>query len=95
MPLGSPASFYFDYPKILWVKEQREHMRRLVEAWERQDVATVSTHLAALGSPDYLVVPIEHSEWLRERPECGYQFETARGDFWIFRRTPVTAAGGG
>lgn len=92
MPLGSPASFYADYPKIVWAKEQSEHMRQLVEAWKRQDAATVSAHLVALGSPDYLVAPIEHSEWLRERPGFAYQFETVRGDFGIFHRTSVKTA---
>ena len=86
MPLGSIASFYFDYPGILWVKGQRQHMQQLLEAWARRDRVGVSSHLAAFGPPDYLVVPAEHAGWLRDQPGFAYQFETARGSFWIFRR---------
>ncbi len=86
MPLGSASAFYVDYQDVQWLKAQRRHVQLVVEAWELQDLAGVSTHLAALGSPDYLVVPIEESAWLREQPDFGYQFETARGAYGIFRR---------
>lgn len=88
MPLGTASAFYVNYQDVQWLKAQRQHVQRVLEAWRRQDLAGISARLAALGSPDYLVVPTEHAAWLRDRPELGYQFETARGAFWIFRRQP-------
>ncbi len=90
MPLGSIAAFYLDYPNILWCQAQRQEAHYLVEAWEREDLPAVSTRLAHLGSPEYLVVPIERSAWLGNRPDFAYQFEVARGAYWIFRRKAGT-----
>lgn len=86
MPLGHPASFYFDYEKLKWLDAQREHVQVVVEAWGRHDRLSMVPHLRALGAPDYLVAPIDHSQWLGGDSHPEYQLEATVGDFFVFRR---------
>ncbi len=92
MPIGHPASVYFDYEKQQWLRARNEHVGALLGAWERRDASEVSRHLAACGAPDYLVVPTDKAEWLQGVSGFDYAVEAQVGDFMILRR--VTHGGG-
>ena len=86
MPLGHPAAFYFDYAKLQWWEGQVECTEALAGAWQRRDAPEITAELSALGSPDYLVVPTAHAQWLGGLAAFPYTVETAVDGFTILRR---------
>lgn len=88
MPIGHPAAFYFNYPKLIWWEGRNRIIQQLALAWERQDAAGVSRTLSLLGSPDYLVVPSDRVSWTRGIQDFYYQTETVIGGFTLLRKTP-------
>lgn len=94
MPVGAPPALYFDYEKLRWRTVQVQHLAELLAAWEGRDGSNVSTHLAALGSPDYLVVPTEKSQWVRDVPGFAYAVETVIGEYLIMRKLAGVSGGG-
>lgn len=86
MPMGHPAAFYLDYPKLQWWEERNRRMNEFVAAWEAQDPAAVSRGLAEFGPPDYLVIPTAKAGWAGPAAGLGYRVEARIGEFTIFRR---------
>lgn len=94
MPMmGHPTSLYFDYHKLRWRTAQVGHLAELLAAWERHDGLDVSTRLAALGSPDYVVAPVEKSQWVGGVPGFAYTVETVIGEYLIMRKLARISGG--
>lgn len=86
MPMGHPAAFYFDYPKLQWRENQSRLIQGLEEKWHRRDAAGVSEILGTLGSPDYLVVPTTQAKWIQSGSSLGYSIEGSIRQFTVFRK---------
>ncbi|MBI3011702.1 MAG: hypothetical protein HYY58_04345 [Candidatus Omnitrophica bacterium] len=92
MPITRPASTYLSYEMASRYFEQQWLWEELARHWERHDWPGVSQRLAALGSPEYFVVPADGAQWLRGVPDLDYRVEATIRGVLILRRTDAGAA---
>jgi hypothetical protein len=91
MPVGHPVAFHFDYDRLQWNETRSEStLPALVASWQRHDLGGIEAGLASLGSPDYLVAPVAHSDWLRGALTFGYEVEAVVGDYAVIRKKRQT-----
>ena len=86
MPVSRPGAVYLSCERASRYFEQQWTWDQIPRLWDRHDWPGISQKLAALGSPEYLVVPTEDAAWLSGVPGLEYQVETIIRGFTILRR---------
>lgn len=87
MPVGHDVAFHFDLERLRWnQRRMTQEIPALTSSWSRRDPGGVSAALAALGSPDYLVVPLAQAGWVEDQAPLGYARVADVGAFTILKR---------
>lgn len=93
MPISGPGAVYLSCERASRYFEQQWTWNQIPRLWDRHDWPAISQKLAALGSPEYLVVPTDDATWLNGVPDPEYRVETIIRGFTILRRANPTHHG--
>lgn len=84
-PGGDYYAVLFDYDRLQRIDEERRHITRLLDAWQKRDARGVKEQVEYFMPVDYLVVENEDAPWIEDGLR-DYEREVALGTFTIFRR---------
>lgn len=86
-PGGGYYNVLFDYDRLQQIAEEKRHITRLLNAWQKHDARGVKEQVEYFTSMDYLVVENEDAPWIEDGLH-DYRREVVLGSFTIFRRIP-------